>query len=117
MTSRLAGAYSREVRTRAASARAEVFQAIFGMNGSIAFGRLTGPLVGRPASLIRAYRRTVFGSTPAGAAAECAHSVASRASKLSMISLSDFFTIPPEDELVRCQAAPSQPPEGSPVRN
>lgn len=39
---------------------------IFGMNGSISFGRMIGASTDIPRSLIRAYRRTVLGSTPAG---------------------------------------------------
>ncbi len=38
---------------------------------------------------------TVFGSALHSGAAECATPVASSASRISMISLSDFFTVPP----------------------
>jgi hypothetical protein len=58
-------------------------------------GRWTGPSTGRPSFRAVTYRRTVLGSTPANTAAECAHPVASDASRISMISLSDFFTVPP----------------------
>lgn len=67
---------------------------IFGMNPSSILGRRPGPVTGRPESLAVTYRRTVFGSTPANNAAECALSVASNASRISMISLSDFFMCP-----------------------
>jgi hypothetical protein len=59
------------------------------------FGRRTVPSTGRPSSRAATYRRTVLGSTPTICAAECAHPVASNASRISMIFLSDFFTVPP----------------------
>lgn len=46
---------------------------------------------------------SVFGSTFAMPAAECAQPVVSNASRISMISLSDFFTVPPVNRLVRGQ--------------
>src|SRR3954471_2074663 len=72
-------------------------------------GRLIGSSTGTPASRFATYRRTVFGSTPANSAAECAHPVASNASRISMISLSDFFTIPPSDSLGRRQSPRANP--------
>src|SRR5699024_432761 len=64
---------------------------IFGRYPSIIFGRRPGPVTGTPASRAATYRRTVFASTPARTAAECALPVASNASRISMISLSDFI--------------------------
>ncbi len=80
-------------------------------NGSISFGLATGSVTGLPRSRACAYRRTVFGSASHSGAAECATPVASNASRISMISLSDFFTVPPGRRLVSSQP-PSQLPEG-----
>jgi hypothetical protein len=76
--------------------------------------------VDRPASSRAAtYRRTVLASTPTKGAAECAHPVASKASRISMISLSDFFTVPPRGPLVsgqRPRALPRRDPHLGPTR-
>jgi hypothetical protein len=87
----------------------------FARNGSINCSRRPDPVTGRPASRAAMYERTVLGSTPASRAAEGAHPVASNASKLFMISLSDFLLHSPSG---RCrqrgdQRPRSQPPEGS----
>ena len=79
------------------------------INASMILGRVTGPSTGSPASRFATYRRTVLGSTPANTAAECAHPVASNASRISMISLSDFFTVPPVGPLVRGQRPRAKP--------
>src|SRR5207249_3474744 len=67
---------------------------------------------GSPASRLATYRRTVLGSTPANAAAEWAQPVASNASRISMISLSDFFNSPSGGSARAWSETSSEAPEG-----
>src|SRR5699024_4113982 len=84
---------------------------------SIIFGRRPGPVTGTPASRAATYRRTVFASTPASTAAECALPVASNASRISMISLSDFFMRPSGGYLLVVVEDLEQTPEGRAIRD
>jgi len=53
-----------------------------------------------------------LGVHPRNTAAECAHPVASNASRISMISLSDFFTVPPVRSARAWSETSSFAPEG-----
>ena len=85
---------------------------IFSRKGSISFARGAGSSAGRPRSRACAYRRIVFGSALHNGAAECATPVTSNASRISMISLSDFFTVPPGPRAGVSSQPPSLHPEG-----
>jgi hypothetical protein len=68
------------------------------MNPSIILGRAARASGSPPASRIAAYRATVFASHPASCAADQAVPVRSNASKISMISLPDLVTVPPDSD-------------------
>ncbi len=89
---------------------------ILGRYSSMMRGRRPGPLTGAPLSRAATYRRTVLGSTPANSPAECAHSVASNASRISMISLSDFFMRPSGGLLVGGRRPRAHPRRAAIVR-
>src|SRR5699024_11681210 len=88
----------------------------FGRYQKNIIARRTGHATGTPASRPATYRRTVFASTPASTAAECALHVASNASRISMISLSDFFMRPSGGYLLVVVEDLEQTPEGRAMR-
>ena len=77
---------------------------------STSIGRRTGACGSAPVSRARTYRATVLGSQAARSAAEWGQRVRSKASRISMISLSDFCTVPP----VRAMAWVSEHRKGRP---
>jgi len=83
---------------------ASTHSSTFGRNGSIERTRRGRANGSPPASRIATYRATVFSSTPASCAAECAQRVRSYASKISITSLSDLVTVPPDRTGFRWQA-------------